>query len=100
MDQTSVMKGLRARLLDLKHYKDTITKDEDLEKRDIARMEDEMHTLETMIEKKVREIKDDEDRLKHYDDLLRQSQEALGKLTDNTKKLEDVIASELDSLKK
>ncbi len=93
------MKNLRQKLIELKKHRDTFKREEDLEKRSMSQIEDEIKSLEMMFQKKTRHIEENEVKLARYDEVLRHSQDALGKLAETTKKLEGVVGNELASLK-
>ncbi len=99
METSEPMKALRQKLLELRKHRENIKREDDLDKRAMGNMEDEIKTLEASLEKKQRQIADAESRLARYDDVLGHSQTALEKLTENTKRLENVIESELASMK-
>ena len=96
---TDPMKSLRQKLFELKKHRDSIKREDDIEKRTISQMEDEVRSLEMMLGKKTRQIEEGEAKLARYDEILHHSQDALARLTENTKKLEGVIENELASLK-
>ena len=93
------MKGLRLKLLELKKHRETIKREDDYEKRSMKNTEDEIRTLEATLGKRSRQIEENEARLAKYDELLKHSKDALAKLTENTKRLENVITTELDAMK-
>ncbi len=93
------MKSLRQKLVELKRHRETIKRDDDVERRAMVNLEDEIKTLESSLGKKKHLIEEAEAKLGRYDVVLGHSQEALEKLANNTKKLENVIEKELTTLK-
>ena len=93
------MKNLRQKLLELKKHRESLKREEDIEKRTMGQMEDEIRSLEMMLGKKNRQVEENEAKLARFDEVLKHSQDALGKLAETTKKLEGVIGNELAALK-
>ena len=93
------MKSLKIKLSELKRHRETLKREEDADKRASSQMEEEIKSLETILSRKTKQIEEGEVKLERYDEILKRSQDALVRLTENAKKLEEVIENELAALK-